>query len=203
MKKYSVIYADPPWSIKAGRPLGGYEMKDGKQLFLDGGTGTTKSRDTEYPSMTIEEIKWLDVKSIAADNSCLFIWVTNQHLPDVFGVINSWGFKYSTTLVWCKNMMGGGLGGTFRINTEFLIFATKGKIKAKKSIKGTWFNIKRKYVNGAPRHSLKPDFFHEMISELFDGDKLEMFARDKKDGWDTWGNELENDTNINNIKQTT
>lgn len=80
--------------------------------------------------------------------------------------------------------MGGGLGGTFRITTEFLIFATKGKLKAKKNVIGTWFEQKRQYVNGFPCHSKKPDFFYELIESVSPGNYLELFARNERKGWD-------------------
>ncbi len=196
VKKYNVIYADPPWKIKAGRPIGGYKMENGKQLFVP---SSNKSRDTEYPSMTIEEIKGLNVSEIAADDAHLYLWVTNSHLPFAFEVIKAWGFEYSTTIVWAKNRMGGGLGGTFKINTEYLLFAKKGKLKALKTIDSTWHNVKRNYENGAPKHSKKPNYFYEMIEQTSPGLKLEMFARQKREGWDIWGNELENDIQLESL----
>lgn len=192
-KKYSVIYADPPWKIKTGRPLNGYKMENGKQLFV---ATSNKSRDTEYPSMNIDEIKNLQVKDVTADDAHLYLWVTNAHLPYVFEIIKNWGFKYSTTIVWAKNRMGSGLGGTFKINTEYLLFCTKGKLKALKTNDSTWHNVKRTYENGYPKHSKKPIYFYELIESTSPGDKLELFARQKRDGWDIWGNELQNDVEI-------
>lgn len=191
--KYQVILADPPWKTTAGRKLKGYKMENGKQLFIP---VSNKSRKLEYPTMTIEEIKNLNVKDIAADDAHLYMWVTNSHLPYAFDIIKSWGFNYSTMIVWAKNMMGGGLGGAFKINTEYLIFARKGKLKTTQTNKGTWFNIKRAYENGAPKHSKKPDFFYEMIEQTSPGNKLEMFARRKRKDWHTWGNEINNDVEI-------
>jgi len=189
-KKYNVIYADPPWKIKAGRPLSGYKMEDGKQLFIP---TSNKSRDTEYPSMTIEEIKALPISEITEKDCHLYMWVTNSHLPFAFDVIKSWGFEYSTTLVWAKNRMGGGLGGTFRITTEFLLFAKKGKLKSQKTIDSTWHNVKRTYENGYPKHSKKPDYFYEIIEQVSPGSKIELFARTPRLNWDAWGNEIKND----------
>lgn len=193
MKKYAVIYADCPWETKAGRPFSGYKKVENKQIF---NCTDNKSRELPYPSMTIDEMENLNVKDISADNAHLYFWVTNQYLPKAFQIIERWGFKYSTTLVWTKKAMGGGLGGTFRITTEFLIFATKGSLKANETIIGTWFDIKRKYVNGAPCHSKKPDFFYELIEKVSPGLKLEMFAREQREGWDVFGNEVENSITI-------
>jgi N6-adenosine-specific RNA methylase IME4 len=193
-KKYNVLYVDPPWKTKAGRKLEDYSIDaNGKQIFAG---DNTKARELAYPSMSVAEIKKLNVAGVSEDNAHLYMWVTNQYLMEAGEVIKAWGFKYSTTLVWAKNMFGGGLGGTFKINTEYLIFATKGKLPTLKSIKGTWFNIKRQYVNGAPKHSKKPDFFYELIETVSPGTRLEMFAREKRDGWDIWGNELKNDIEL-------
>ena len=191
--RYACIYADPPWHTKAGRPLSGYKMKDGKQTFQAAGN---TSRPLAYPTLTVEQIAALDVKGIAAPDAHLYMWVTNQYLLQAGEIIKAWGFKYSTALVWAKRPMGGGLGGTYRITTEFLLFATRGSLKAKKSITGTWFEQKRKYVNGAPCHSKKPDFFRDMIAEVSPGPHLEMFAREQHEGWDVFGNEVPNSISL-------
>ena len=193
MKKYKVIYADPPWKVKAGRQLNGYKVRDGTQLFV---SKSNNSRDTTFPYMSIEEIRNLNVSRIAANNSHLYMWVINKYLPEAFYIIKSWGFNYSTTITWAKNRMGGGLGGTFRITSEYLIFARKGNLKALKTNDSTWFNVKRQYENGAPKHSKKPDFFYELIEKTSPGPRIELFARQKREGWDVWGNELENDIEL-------
>jgi N6-adenosine-specific RNA methylase IME4 len=181
--KYNVIYADCPWNIKAGRPLKGYKRENGKQLFI---TTSQKSKDLPYPTMTIDEMENLDVKSITADNAHLYFWTTNQYLPKAFQM--------------AKKPLGGGLGGTFKITTEFLIFATKGSLKANEMVIGTWFDVKRKYVNGYPCHSKKPDFFYELIEKVSPGLKLEMFARENRNGWDAFGNEIHNSISIPLVK---
>lgn len=193
MKRYSVIYADPPWQTKSGRPLAGYKIVDGKQIF---NSVDNRSRELAYPTMTVAEIAALNVKELAADNAHLYMWVTNQYLLKAEAIINAWGFKYSTALVWVKKPMGGGLGGAFRITTEFLLFATRGKLKAKKNVVGTWFEQKRQYVNGYPCHSKKPDYFHDLIESVSPGNYLELFARQRRNGWAAWGNEVESDIQL-------
>lgn len=168
-------------------------MEFGKQLFIP---VSNKTRNTEYSYMSIEEIKALNVSSITAEDTHLYMWVTNAHLPFAFDIVKAWGFEYSTTIVWAKNRMGGGLGGTFKITTEYLLFAKKGKLKALKTIGSTWHNVKRTYENGKPKHSKKPNYFYELIEQTSPGLKLEMFARNKRDGWDIWGNELQNDIEL-------
>lgn len=192
-KKYSVIYADPPWQQKQGRKLNGYKVVDGKQVF---NSVDDKAQDLPYKTMTFADICNLDVESIAADDCFLFMWVTNKYLLDAKEVLKAWGFKYSTTITWCKQTMGGGLGGDFGINCEYLIFARRGKPKATKKIKSTWFNIKREYENGYPCSSRKPHFFRELIESMTAGDKVELFARKRFDRWDAFGNEVDGSIHI-------
>jgi N6-adenosine-specific RNA methylase IME4 len=189
-EKYNVILADPPWKIQAGRKLTGYKTIANKQVFIP---KENIASMVSFPTLSLEQIKSLPVSALSADNAHLYLWATNKHLPLAYEVVSSWGFKYSTTLVWAKNRFGGGLGGTYRINTEFLLFATKGKLKANKTNPATWYNVKRTYINGYPKHSKKPDFFYELIESTSPGNKLELFARNKRTGWDAWGNEIDSD----------
>ena len=198
MNKYQIIYADPAWRQKAGRPLsGGYKKENGAQVF---NPLSDKSADLPYDTMTLDEIKSLPVKDIADKDAHLYIWTTNKYLMDVGEIIKAWGFKYSTTLVWCKKPIGSGMGGTYKVSTEFLIFATRGKLATKKGVNGTWFDVKRKYVNGYPCHSKKPDFFRELIDSVSNGNKIELFAREKHDGWDAMGFDVDGKSIQESIK---
>lgn len=190
---YKTIYVDPPWKTKAGRAFNGYKIVNGKQIF---NSSSNKTRDLPYETMSVEEICAMPLGAVCDDNCHLYLWVTNQYLMEARQVITAWGFKYSTTLVWAKNPMGGGLGGAFKITTEFLIFATKGKLPAKDKHIGTWFNIKREYKNGFPCHSRKPKFFSELIEKISPGPYLEVFARINHPGWDVYGNQIENSINL-------
>ena len=175
-KKYNIIYADPPWDLPAGCTF----FKEKEYKYKE----NRKRQKLSYPTMDLECIKNLPVQDISNKDSKLFIWTVNAYLPQTFEVINSWGFKFSTCLVWCKKPMGLGLGGTFSTTTEFLVFAHKGKVNAKKRIDTTWFLEKRGV------HSKKPDRFRNVIDELFEGEKIELFARQRFEGWDCWGNEV-------------
>jgi N6-adenosine-specific RNA methylase IME4 len=190
MKKYNVIYADPPWDQKAGPNLsGGYKVENGVQVFNN---KNNISQPMQYHVMSVTQIMKLPVKLLCKNDAVLFMWVTNKYLPCCFDIISAWGFTYSTTLVWAKNQIGSGLGGTFKISTEFLIYARKGNLKPNIFINNTWFNVARKYKNGYPQHSAKPDFFRDLISKTFNGTKLELFARSEYPGWDVYGNEVNN-----------
>lgn len=126
-KKYSIILADPPWDVKRGPE------------YASNGA----SRILTYPTMSVEAIRTLPVKGIADVDCKLFLWTINKYLREAFDVIASWGFTYSTTLVWAKTPNGIGLGGTFSLTTEYLLFASKGKIGADKRWDTTWWNAKR------------------------------------------------------------
>jgi len=186
--RYRTIVADPPWAVAAGRSIGLYEPRaDGSQAF---GVVDNASRPLAYPSMTVAAIKALQVP--AADDAHLYLWTTNGYLPDAFAVARAWGFEYSTTLVWAKNVMGGGLGGAFGISTEFCLFCRRGSLRAHGRVGGTWFNWKRPYdERGKPKHSAKPREILSLVEEVSTGPYLEMFARENRPGWDAWGNECD------------
>src|SRR5688572_20180041 len=105
---YSTIVVDPPWSVAAGRTIGRYEKKGGKQLF---GVRDNGARQLSYPSMSLHQITALPVAELAPADAHLYLWTINKYLPDAFGIAQAWGFTFSTMLVWAKNPMGGGLGG--------------------------------------------------------------------------------------------
>lgn len=113
---------------------------------------------------------------------------------DINNMILKKSIKWSS--LQSKKTLLGNRCGTFKITTEYLLFAKKGKLKALKTIDSTWHNVKRTYENGYPKHSKKPDYFYELIEQTSPGLKLEMFARQKREGWHIWGNELQNDVEL-------
>lgn len=189
-KKYNVIYADPPWSQKAGRKMSGYKVVDGKEIW---NSNHIKTENLPYPTMTVNEIAALPVKEISENDAFLFMWVTNKYLLQSEKVIKAWGFEYVACITWKKKRMGGGLGGVVRITTEHLLFCRRGNLKAIGNIPESAIEAKRPYVNGSPCHSKKPEVFMELIEAVSPpGSKLEMFARNQRIGWDVFGNEVEN-----------
>ncbi len=104
-KKYKTIYADPP-------------------LKERGGGRIKRGADRHYPLMTTEEIGELSVQQIAEDNCHLYLWTTNNFLQDAIKVIEAWGFKYITCIIWIKDKQG--LGQYYRGITEHCLFARKG-----------------------------------------------------------------------------
>lgn len=194
MKKFKIIYADPAWDQKAGRSLDSYKKVDGKQVW---NSNSTQTNDLPYSTMTLTEIANLPVKQIVDRDAFLFLWVTNKYLLAVNEVIENWGFKYVATITWKKRKMGGGLGGVVRVTSEFLLFCRRGNLKATGIIPESVIEAKRPYVNGAPCHSKKPECFVELIESISpEGNRIELFARERRSGWDAWGNEVESDISL-------
>lgn len=178
--KYRTIVADPPW-------------KYGKWGKADPKTRPNcKEYDMPYETMSIEEIKALNVAGLADENCELYLWTTQKYLPHAFEVLKAWGFKYCQTLTWCKTPRGKGQGGVYCPTNEFLILGRKGKMPKVERVDTTWFHTKRPHN----AHSKKPEFFQELIETVSHAPRLEMFARRKRVGWDIWGNELENDVEL-------
>lgn len=194
--KFACIVADPPWQVKAGPNGGGYSTGEAKMKQWNWRRESLPTRKLAYPSMTVAEIKALQVQSIAAEDAHLYLWTINRYIEDAYAVARAWGFQPSTLLTWAKKPMGGGLGGTFGISTEHILFARRGKLKAKTRVTGTWFPWKREYVNGAPSHSRKPSDFMHMVEQVSPGPHLELFARYPRPGWAVWGNEVTSDITL-------
>ena len=176
-KKYNLIYADPPWNYS--------DVRGGK--IMHGGIGR------HYKTLKTEEICKLPIKDLADEDCLLFIWATMPNLPEVFKVITAWGFKYSTIgFTWVKlnsqNMKPFfGIGNYTKSNAELCFIATRGKtLKFKKSNK-----ISSIILSKRREHSRKPDEARRRIELLFGNiPKIELFARQKFEGWDCWGNEV-------------
>ena len=171
-KKYSVIYADPPWEMT--RSFGGANWKSGER----------KRPVLDYPTMPFDEIKNLPIAGISDVNCNLYLWVTQKYLEKSFGLVRHWGFKPIMTLVWCKPK-GGFVGGAYFSNIEFLLYSRKGSAGIKKKINSQWFSLPK------GRHSKKPDEIRQMINSVHKGQTgIELFARQKTPGWDVWGDEV-------------
>jgi len=162
-ERYSLILADPAWE---------YEFVESK----------SRSLENHYQPSSLEDMKRLRVP--AADNCILFMWATSPKLCEAIELIAAWGFEYRTCAVWAKDKIG--MGYYFRQQHELLFIATKGEI-------GTPNPENRvSSIITAPRkeHSAKPECVYEIIESMYpEYKRLEMFARDKRIGWDVWGDE--------------
>jgi len=181
-KKYQIILADPPWS------------------YNDQGCQGTMAN--HYKGMELEDIKNLPVGEITEKDCVLFLWATYPMLKEALEVIEAWGFRYkSIAFQWIKLNKSGkgyfyGLGRWTRGNTECCLLATKGKPKRKSA---SVFQIIEAPLT---RHSEKPAIVRDKIVELMgDLPRIELFARQKTEGWDVWGNEVKSDIDLEAIKK--
>jgi N6-adenosine-specific RNA methylase IME4 len=175
-KKYNIIYADPAWSYDFKEPTA---SKGGAK-----GSGYSAGVNYYYGTMTTKQILELPVKNICGKGCVLFLWATNPLLPEALETMKAWGFKYKTMITWHKERCKG-MGYWFRGHTEHILVGVKGNVKAFRSLE---HNIKKLPVE---KHSKKPDEFRKMIDAVSFGNKIELFAREKHEGWDCWGNEVE------------
>jgi N6-adenosine-specific RNA methylase IME4 len=149
-------------------------------------------------------IQSLPIQSICAENCVLFLWVTPPCLEEGMELIERWGFKYKTIgFNWVKknkkaDSLFWGMGYYTRANTELCLLATKGK-----PLKRLSKSVHQVLEDRVMRHSEKPNSARERIVKLFgDLPRIELFARQKTEGWDVWGNEVESDIEIQRSKIT-
>ena len=186
---YNIIYADPPWAYKF--------------------PGTRKEKTEDYPTMKTADICKLPIAELVAPNAVLFVWVIWTKLYDALEVMKSWGFEYKTVgFVWVKTNKTTdtqqfsflpcdsfdafwGMGSWTRSNTEVCLIGTKGTPIRKSA------SVHQVIYSPIQRHSKKPDETRERIVELMgDLPRVELFARQKANGWDVWGNEVECDIEL-------
>ena len=175
---FPTILADPPWR---------FTNRTGK-------VAPEHRRLDRYSTMTLDAIKAMAVKEVAARNAHLYLWVPNALLVDGLAVMEAWGFRYVSNIVWAKRRKDGGpdgrgVGFYFRNVTELLLFGVRGSIRT--------LSPGRSQVNMIEtrkrEHSRKPDEQYELIEACSPGPRLELFARHPRQGWTVWGNEAADD----------
>ena len=182
-KKYNIILADPPWKFA---PMGIAPEKIHKNL------ATHSAAENHYKTMTISELKGLPVQAVEAKDSVLFMWVTAPFLSQSLDIMKTWGYKYKTiAFVWAKQRDSGiwaHAGGWYTLSqTELCLLGTRGK-----TVKRCSKNQKQLIVAKRTRHSEKPIEVYERIEAMYgEVQKLEMFARRQRVGWDCWGDEVD------------
>lgn len=158
---FNVVYADPPWQFH--------------------NAGFEQSSQSHYRTMPTSEICDLNIPT--ADDAVLFLWATNAMLMDALEVMKAWGFEYKSNFVWVKNT-GPGIGWYVLGRHELLLIG----------IKGNMGHPKEKFASvitaDVIRHSGKPDKVYELIEAMYQGAYIELFARQTRSGWESWGNEV-------------
>ena len=180
--KFSVIYADPPWTFKT---------------WSEQGKG--RSAENHYTCMTLQQIRELPVADLAAEDCALFLWATDPLLPQALDLIERWGFNYKTvafvwaklnknapTTLWTEADFFTGMGYWSRANSELCLLGTKGKPQRQSA------SVRRLVVAPRREHSRKPDEVADRIVRLMgDVPRIELFARTSQPGWSVWGDEPE------------
>ncbi len=134
-----------------------------------------------YPTMPLETIKALPVRDLADDSATLWLWTTNFHLPVAFDVLEAWGFEYKTVLTWVKDRMG--TGEWLRGETEHCLLGACGNPIFLNGAEGTALEAARR------EHSRKPEAFYTLVERVCPGSRVELFARQQREGWGTYGNQ--------------
>jgi N6-adenosine-specific RNA methylase IME4 len=138
-----------------------------------------------YPTMMTKQIMALPVKEIADKDCNLFLWTTHTYLPDALEVAKAWGFKYHALLVWEKNTGRPCCG--FKRDTEFVIYAYKGRITVKQ--RGEY--IHTIFKEAVEAHSRKPDIFYSILEKNTPEPRIELFSRARRSGWYCVGNAID------------
>ena len=165
---FDVISVDPPWN---------YEGENKNKTSFD---SVGRRVANPYPEMSTQEIKEIELPLM--NDSIVFLWTTHKFLPDALDILKEWNLDYKGTLVWNKEKMG--MGAWFRMQCEFCLVGIKGK--------PYWENTKYRDILNEPRreHSRKPDSFFTMVEEITLGRRLEYFSREKRQGWEVFGNDI-------------
>lgn len=165
---YDVISIDPAWNYEG-------ENKNTTSYDANG-----RRVANPYPEMSTQEIKNINLPLM--EDAVVFLWTTHKFLPDAFDILRSWELDYKATLVWNKEKIG--MGAWFRMQCEFCLVGIKGK--------PYWNNTIYRDIMNEPRrqHSRKPDVFFDMVDKITLGRKLEYFSREKREGWEVFGNDI-------------
>ncbi|MDR3791765.1 MAG: MT-A70 family methyltransferase [Terracidiphilus sp.] len=171
---FSTVLADPPWR---------FANRTGK-------VAPEHRRLDRYSTMSLDSITSLNVKSVLAPQAHLYLWVPNALLPDGLNVLDAWGFRYVSNIVWAKRRKDGGpdgrgVGFYFRNVTELLLFGVKGSLRTLAPGRSQVNMIETR----KREHSRKPDEQYDLIEACSPGPYLEMFARHSRTGWTVWGDE--------------
>jgi N6-adenosine-specific RNA methylase IME4 len=161
-----VIYADPPWQYEHMISL-------------------SREIEEHYPTMSQEDICAMPVPSMAARDCVLFLWVPPSLIQQGLAVMEAWGFGYRTLIIWDKGSIGPGYW--VRQQAELLLIGVRGKPATPEpdARPSSMFRAKR------GRHSEKPAGMYEIIETMYpNAQRVELFARNRRTGWDGWGNEL-------------
>lgn len=161
---FNLILADPPWFYEDATP--------------------SRAIENQYPTMSVDAIAAMKIP--AAKDAVLFLWATSPKLSEAMFVMEQWGFEYRTNMAWVKPQLG--MGYYWRSKHELLLLGKRGSFPAP----GEKNRPDSVLVSSRRKHSQKPDEAYTMIERMYPRgvDRLEMFARQERKGWTSWGNEI-------------
>lgn len=178
--KFEIIYADPCWDYK------------GQTQHAGANKSNTGGASNHYQTLTLKQLKTLDVPSITSKDCLLFMWSSSPHLDQAIDLMKHWNFKWSTIgFVWNKQKVNPSFYTMSQI--EICLIGKHGKIPQPRGAR----NIRQFISEERTVHSAKPKEVRRRIEKMFPTQsKIELFAREKVDGWSSWGNEIESDIDL-------
>lgn len=169
--KFSCIVIDPPW------PMQKIEREERPD----------QGRELDYPVMSLDQIaneNLVPVRTLAADDCHIYLWVTHKFLPAGMDLLEAWGFRYQCVMTWRKNV--GITPFSWMYDTEHVLFGRRGDLKLER------LGLRLSFEAPVQGHSAKPDVFYERVIEASPGPRVEMFSRRARKGFTVWGNEVAN-----------
>ena len=174
---YDIVYLDPPWDYK------------GQLQHSKPGSGDSGGAIRHYPTIPLSKMKEFPMQEILSNDALVFMWVTSPHLDQGIDLLKSWGLKYATVgFVWNKMKVNPGFYTMSQCELCLVAKNKGGKIPRPRGAR----NIRQYVEFPREKHSKKPDEVRERIEKMFpDQKKVELFARQRYEGWDAWGNEVD------------
>ena len=177
-KKYQIIYADPPWEM--------------------GFKNIHRELVPKYDVMQNNDILNLNINELSDNNCALFLWSINAKLPDAINILKNWGFRYvGIAFCWIKTSKKTGIpncrmAGNYTLQgIELCLLGIRGNMKTLDR------TVRQIIMSSREYHSKKPEIIRDEIVRLFGNlPRIELFAREKTDGWDVWGNEVDSDIEL-------
>lgn len=162
--KFKCLVIDPPWDVK--------------KILRD---SRPNQAEFAYKTMSDDEISELPIDDISADDCHLYLWTTHKKLPTALQLVEKWGFKYQCLMTWVKNV--GFTPFSWMYSTEHVLFCRRGNLDLNQKGLRLDFNAKVR------EHSRKPDEFYNLVLKASPEPRLELFSREPRQGFETWGNE--------------
>jgi N6-adenosine-specific RNA methylase IME4 len=178
----SLILADPPWR----------QTKGGKKAARPKSSGG----NLDYQTLSLDDIKihLEEFNKLTTDNSVLFLWTIDKYLFEAQKIAEDLGYKLHARMIWNK-VTGIPAAFTIRYGHEYLLYMYKGKlIPVAKDMRGKIHSV---FTEQVTKHSKKPEISFKIIEELYpELVKIELYAREKRDGWLSWGDQIKSDLSL-------